>query len=223
MENKTLTQEKPQQTLEEQMRSSINSMALIEVTDAASFESAGERTKAIISLEKKVAEYWGPLKDSAHKTWKGLCSKEKEMLDPLAKKKEDQKQIAKKWFDEQERKRLEDERKAQEAARKIAEDAALAQAEALEKEGRKAEAEAVLGSPAPAPQVIVPSVVPKGYGGMTQKYYSAEVVDLMALAKAVVAGTIPVQAIQGNEVFLNAQARALKEAFSYPGVKLNIR
>lgn len=216
-------QEKPQTSLEEELRSSINSIALIQVVDADSFARAGELKKNIVVMEKRIADYWSPLKDSAHKTWKGLVAKEKEMLDPLAKKKEEQVQIAKKWADEEERKRQEAERQAQEAARKQAEDEALAQAEALEKEGRKEEAEAVVAAPVPVPQVVVRSEVPKGYGGMTTKYYSATVTDIMALAKGVVAGTVPIQAIQGNDVFLNAQARAMKEALRYPGVKVNVR
>ena len=55
---------------------------------------------------------------------------------------------------------------------------------------------------------------------MTRKNYKAEVVDVMALAKAVVAGTVPLQAIEGNSKFLNNQARMLKDDMKFPGVKV---
>jgi hypothetical protein len=41
----------------------------------------------------------------------------------------------------------------------------------------------------------------------------------MALVKAVAAGTVPIQALEANTVFLNGQARMLKAALAYPGVK----
>jgi hypothetical protein len=50
--------------------------------------------------------------------------------------------------------------------------------------------------------------------------YSAEVVDIMALAKAVVAGAVPAEALKGNYPFLNATAKSLKTAMNWPGVKL---
>ena len=61
--------------------------------------------------------------------------------------------------------------------------------------------------------------------GMAQKsYYSCGAVDVLALAKAVIAGKAPLAAIQPNTVFLNEQARSLKQLFpqSYPGCELKV-
>ncbi len=51
--------------------------------------------------------------------------------------------------------------------------------------------------------------------------YSAHVDDLLALIKAVAAGTAPIQAICADEKFIGAQARAFKRAGDlYPGVSI---
>lgn len=61
--------------------------------------------------------------------------------------------------------------------------------------------------------------------GMAQKsYYSCGEVDLMGLARDVVAGKVPLTAIQPNTVHLNEQARSLKALFEqvYPSCKLKV-
>lgn len=50
--------------------------------------------------------------------------------------------------------------------------------------------------------------------------YSAEVVDVMALARAVIDGKVPAEALKGNYPFINAAAKSLKTAMNWPGVKL---
>lgn len=41
----------------------------------------------------------------------------------------------------------------------------------------------------------------------------------MALVQAVASGIVPIQSIEANTVFLGQQARALKSAIQYPGVR----
>lgn len=66
------------------------------------------------------------------------------------------------------------------------------------------------------PTVQAPAKVVGISGRMT---YSAEIVDLMALIKAVAAGTAPIQCVVADEKFLGAQARAFKKTgLLYPGV-----
>lgn len=210
------------QSVEEEMRGNINGLAVIEVVDAETFALADERRKAIVALEKRIVDYWKGIKESAYKTWKGLCLKETEMLEPLARKKEEQRLLANKWADDQEKWRREEERKAQEAAKKQADEDAIKTAEELDSQGYKEEAEAVLGN-VQAPQVVVPTSVPSGHGQMTKKYYSAKVVNIKVLARAVLDGKVPEVAIQGNETFLNNQARIMKETLNYPGVAVVVR
>lgn len=214
---------KEDKAVEQALRKQIESFQVIPVTDAASFESAGENKKGMVAVQKAWKGYWEPLRVAARSVVDMILEKRDTLDTIIEKKKEEQTATAKKWADEEERKRLEAERKAQEASRKQAEDEALALAVELEKNGDKEEAEAIIKAPVPVAQVIVPKTVPKGYGGMTQKYYSATVTDIKALAKAVLDGKVPAMAIMGNETFLNAQARQLKETMAYPGVQVNVR
>jgi hypothetical protein len=207
---------------EKSLQQEVKSLSIIKVVDTDTDREAGERCKAIVAMEKRVGAYWDPLCDAAHKSWKGLVAKRSEFLDPLAESKKSQVLSMKTWEREEERKRQVAERIAQEAARKQAEDDALAVAEALEKQGTpeaKAEAAAIIEAPVAVPQVIIPTSKPAGFGSFTRENWKAEVTDIKALARAVLAGQVPDLAILGNLVFLGQQARALKGAMKYPGVR----
>jgi len=208
--------------VEATLQQEIKSFAIIKVVDADTAREAGERCKAIVSLEKKVHEYWDGIVDQAHKTWKGLVAKRSEFLDPLDANKKAQILSMKTWEREEERKRQEAERIAQEAARKQAEDDALAAAAALEKQGTpeaKAEAEALINEPVAVPQVVVPTSKPAGFGAFTRETWKAEVTDVKALARAILAGQVPQEAITGNTVFIGQQVRSLKASLKWPGVR----
>ena len=100
--------------------------------------------------------------------------------------------------------------------------AAMAQAEQAAAIRRQSEAAQV------APVIVeVPAVaseIAQVSGTSLRTYYGCDSqVDLKALAAAVLAGTVPMEAIQPNMVYLNAQARMLKATFPsvYPGCKLS--
>lgn len=68
---------------------------------------------------------------------------------------------------------------------------------------------------------ITPTVqaASKVSGISSRATYGAQVTDLMELVKAVAAGLAPIEALQADERFLGAQARAFKKAGPlYPGV-----
>lgn len=50
--------------------------------------------------------------------------------------------------------------------------------------------------------------------------YRCQVNDLMRLVRAVVAGSVPLAALQANESWLDKQAAHLKDEFDYPGCEL---
>ncbi len=205
--------------LENEIAPALSVAREIVVVDAASYELAGQTVKDLTGIEKKIKEFWAPEKEMASKLHKSLVAKEKAMLAPVEEEKSAKVQSMRKWADEQERLRREAQAKAEAEAKKAAEEAALAQAVALEESGDKDAAESVLATPVTAPPVYVPKSTPGGYGQFTRKSWKAEVVDLLALVKAVAAGQAPIQAIQAEAVFLNQQARSLKSAKAYPGVR----
>jgi hypothetical protein len=206
--------------IEKELAPVLERIKAIKVIDAQTFEAAGISCAEITEWEKKVGEYWDEDVERAHKAHKSLVAKRAAMLDPLGEAKKALRQQMGSWHQEEERKRLESERQAQESARKQAEDDAIAQAAELEKQGRPEEAARVVSEPVAPPPVVVRSNVPKGFGQFTRKTWKFEVTDMMALVKAVAAGQVPLNAIQANTVFLGNQARALNENMKFPGVKV---
>ncbi len=191
----------------------------IVVKDAMTYQMAGETWKSLTALEKKIKAYWEDDVTTALKLHRSLVAKRDAMLIPVGEQKNSLRLGMKTFEDEQERIRRAEQARLEEEARKAAEEAALAQAVALEMNGHKAAAEAVIAAPVVAPAVYVPKTTPTGFGNATRRTWGAEVTDLMALVKAVAAGIVPIQAIEANTVFLGQQARALKSALQYPGVR----
>lgn len=215
---------KREASIEEEMRAGINSLAIVEVVDADSYTRASDNLKMISGLKSRWTKYWKPVKDLASQTHKALVGMEADGLRPLESKYEAQRLSGQTWSNEQERIRREKEAEANRIAQKQADDAALATAEALEKSGRKVEAASVIAQ-VQAPQVVIPKAVPAGGGKMGQVYYSAQVLDIKALIKAVADGVAPIECLEPNMTFLNAQARAFKstEKLRYPGVGVSER
>jgi hypothetical protein len=122
------------------------------------------------------------------------------------------------WHGEQERLRREEEARQREAARTERE-RLYAEAQAAADAGHPDEADAISETEKLIPMPIVPPTVEKISGVSTRKVWRAEVIDKLALIKAVAAGRVPEALLEVNMVVLNAQARALKSAMNYPGVK----
>ena len=127
---------------------------------------------------------------------------------------------------EQERIRREQEEKL----RKQAEAEEKKKREALEERARKAaeagkaEKAEELRQKAAEVQVVVPSLastVEKVNGLSFRDNWSAQVVDLRALVKAVADGKAPLNFLMANQPVLNSQARATKDSMPVPGVKFN--
>lgn len=96
----------------------------------------------------------------------------------------------------------------------------------LEERAKKAEENGKVGKAEElrdkAAMTIAPTIAPtvqKVEGVSTREVWSAEVVDVMALVKAVAEGKAPLNFLQVNTTVLNAQARATKDSLSFPGVK----
>lgn len=110
------------------------------------------------------------------------------------------------WKDAQERAARAEQQQLAEIAR--------AKREKLEAEGRHAEAARTV-----AP--VVAAAVPATPGVTQRRTWSAECFDVLALARAVLDGTVPPVAIEANQKFLNEQARSLEQMFDerYPGCR----
>jgi hypothetical protein len=85
------------------------------------------------------------------------------------------------------------------------------------------ESEAAQAAPILLDVAPVESAIGSVAGTSMRSYYGAEVFDLLALVKAVAAGTVPLDALTPNMVHLNGTARSLKTLMAYPGVRVTKR
>lgn len=122
--------------------------------------------------------------------------------------------------DEQERQRRLAAARAEEEARK-AREALEAKAEKMEDKGKVEQAEALRENAATVTAAPVVAVVPQKVEGVAKKMnYSARVVDIKALCKAVLDGVVPPNAVIADDKVMNAMAKAMKEHFNWPGCEL---
>lgn len=221
-------------------------VAALAVVDDPTFTQAGEWLRTIKGYLGRVAEVFDPIVDAAHRAHKVAVEQRKGLLTHALDAERTLKARMALYEQEQERKRREAEAaaarerarlEAEERARVAAEQRRL-QAEAeeqrlveavkAEQAGDKDAAERLVAAPVEVAPVVpkpvfVPPVVavqaPRVEGVSFRDEWSAEVVDLSALVKAVAGGTVPLTVIKADQVALNGLARSLREAMSIPGVK----
>lgn len=151
------------------------------IHDDESYAKAAEITKTIKQMQKKVKDYWEPLRVSAKKTYDDVLSKKKRMMDPL----EQAEKILKKKMGTYTAAKERERQKREEAARKAAQaetDRKLAEAAEAERNGdligaEMAMAEAEIMDDA-AVSISVASKAPKVDGVSTTKNWEIKSIDL---------------------------------------------
>ena len=125
------------------------------------------------------------------------------------------------YEDRQEQARLKLQAKLDEQARKEREKLEARAAKAEEK-GKTEKADELRDRAAMVATPIVSIETPKVAGISTRETYKAVVFDKMALIRAVAEGEVPDVVLLYDQATLNAQARLLKTALNYPGVKVEL-
>jgi hypothetical protein len=251
-----LQTEKPK--LEAQAEAMVRTVSDLTIGDNASFTAAGELYKRIAQYEERVGAVMDPIVASAHQAHKTATTARAGLLLPaqqakraLARKLDEYQQRVeserRRAQEEafQERQRLEhlerervaaEQRRLQEEADRKAQDAALRaeQAGDLELADRIASAPAVVPLPPQRPVFVPPTpveAVPKVAGLSFQERWKADVVDLIALVRAVAGecptcrcttahlAAQPLALVEPNMTALNGMARSLKTAMAVPGVR----
>jgi len=199
-------------------------VAIEKITDPETFQRVSTAGLNAASNIKAIEALLNPLKERAHSRWKRICDVLKRKTDPFLEVKNKSSLLCGAYEYAIRQKREAEEQAERERIAK--EDAAnrAAQAEQLAKEGRVEDGIALLESPVinTAP-VMASTPMPKAQGVTSSGdgVYSAEVTDLMALARGVVEGKVPIFAIAADMSFLNKQAKAMKQLLAYPGVEVN--
>jgi len=189
----------------------MNAASMV-VTNPAEYTIASDFLKTIKGAQKKVTDFFAPMKQKAHEAHKAITQQESAMLKPLQDAEATLKRNLLVFYQDQERVRIEAQRKLQAEA----DEAARKERERLEREAAKLktpelreqrleQAAAVI-----APVVTVASVAPVVSGQSVRKTWTAKVVDV---------SLVPREWMVVNEKALDSFAKATKGAVKVPGVE----
>ena len=189
----------------------MNAAAMV-VTNPAEYTVASDFLKTIKGAQSKVVAFFAPMKQKAHEAHKAITTQESAMLKPLYDAENALKRNMLTFYAEQERIRIDAQRKLQAEA----DEAARKERERLEREAAKLktpelreqrleQAAAVI-----APVVQVASVAPVVSGQSVRKTWTAKVVDV---------SQVPREWMVVNEKALDSFAKATKGAVKVPGVE----
>jgi len=223
----TVIEEIPQaETLPAIVETKTSTIALVNNARAFSVITINDRvmsegiSEALQSASKKWDELTLPNKKATHNAYQIALRLHDDLIAELdgARKALKQKQIA---FDaEQEAIRCAEQARLQAIAQKQAEDEALAMAAQAEAAGDHEIAEAIVAAPVVAPTVrIAPTAPTPSRLTAGRSDWTAEIVSLIELVRAVAAGTQPIELLLPNQVALNRMAKALHSGFKVPGVR----
>lgn len=206
------------------VNANVEQARIIKVTSPESRALATDFLKGIKALRQEAETHHRPMIDAAHKAHKEAVAALKRIDEPLAQAEQIVKGQVGTYDTEQDRKRRDAERRAQEEARQRQEAEALAAAEAAKAAGAtEAEAEAILVEEMAAPLVVSAPAAPtpaEKQGVGTRFNYKANVRDMAQLLRFVADNPMFMNLVTPNESALNALARAQKEAFDIPGCRL---
>jgi len=157
---------------------------MLPVTNDREYEDAAELGNMLKTKAGEVTDFFAPMKAAAHKAHKEICDREKAMLTPLSNAERIIKQTMGAYVAEKERKR----REAEEAARRAAEEETnrrLAEALALEEQGKNEAAEAAIEEAeiidTVASSLSVSSSTPKVSGVSTKRDWEIVGIDISAV------------------------------------------
>ena len=192
----------------------------LQITNQPSYDQVTNALLDVKGARKAIAAHHDPTiadTNKAHKT--ALAAKER-FDRPLKEVEVILKLGIRTWDNEQERLRLEAQRRADEEAQRQNEEARLQQGIAAEQNGAsEADVQAIVEAPSAAPPPVVAPTYQKRQGVSVRENWKAEVVNLDLLVQAVAQHKAPLNCLQANQVALNQLARAQKQALSIPGVR----
>jgi hypothetical protein len=208
------------QTEIEQLSLSIPEQAKsLKICDDVTYQKGGELFHTIKDLRREIDLVFSPIINAAHKAHKEACDQRRKVEAPLLEGEAILKLSMANYNEELERKAKEKQRKLEDLARRLAEEATLQAAIHAEAQGNNEVAEAIISTPIEVAPIVQVAEVTKIEGVSYRENWRAEIVSLMELVKAIASGSMPITLVVANEVALNQMARALKNAMNIPGVR----
>lgn len=183
------------------------------VIDKEDYEFACNFLQFIATRKKQVEETFDPIIEKAHAAHKEALNQKKKFMDPLIGADVNVRAKVSQWRNAEERKRQDEERRLQEQAKREADERALQEAAALEASGDKELAQMVIeeAASAPAPVVVLPTMVPKQEGVSARRTWKFRIVN---------ESLIPREFLMVNEVAIRAMVKAQKNMTKIPGVEV---
>lgn len=219
MENTAINQE-----IESKALAIPEQAKLIAVTDNASMERANQFKLDIKAMMKEVDDWFKPIADKAFQAHRAITGKWNETKAPLKAADDHLTNQVKLYLAECRRIQEAEEARLREIARKEEEERRLAEAEALEHEGRQEEAEEILSQPVTYVAPVVRVETPKVDNRMYRTQIKVRVKDRMTFLRNVRPETLleclNEAAWTAIESGMSRKAKALGKAFSQAGCEV---
>lgn len=172
-----------------------------------------------VATKKKLAvQILDPFRKVALAAYQATLDEIKKWTEPLDHCRATVEPVVFRYRQDQEHKRLEEERRLQAEEKKRLEDEALRRAEAAAVAGDDVRAEAIMEQPIVAPKMVLPAQ-PKTANVASVQTWSAEVYDLRALIKAALDNPVLLSCLTADMKVLNQYARSQKGQMNIPGVR----
>lgn len=225
-----MTTQLTEELIEQKSLTLYEQATALTICDQVSYAAAGEVGKALKSLEKEVTDYFAPMKKAAHDAHKAITKKESDELAPIKEAMDIVRKTMNVYIQEQERIRIEAERKARIAAEEEARkerDRLEKQALAAMEKGKDEKAESLMEKAEmvyAAPVTVAPMVdktVRTESGNITQaKELQITVTDIKAfIAELVKRNVAPTMIdIKAGPLKSWVKANAIE---SFPGLHIN--
>ena len=206
--------------LKQQALTVVERAKLVRITDQPSYDSATDLLlNEIVPFRRKWADYWKPLTGAAWDAYKKIQAKFKEGDDPAEIAERAVKAEIRKWDDTQEKIRQEQQRLAQEAAEREAEEERLRAAIVAEEAGAtESEVAAIVDTPLAVVAEPVAPTYQRASGISKRENWKAKVTNFHDLVKAAAKDKSLLAYLQVNESALNSRAKADKSTLAIPGV-----
>jgi hypothetical protein len=196
---------------------SVESLAVV---DQASYGAANDLIERCDAALKRIAETHDPVIKAAHATHKAALDAKKRLAEPIEALKRAASKKMTVWYQAEKARIAEERRVEEERARKEAEEKRLREAEVLAQAGMSEAASVALDAPLDVAEFMPAMEGLVAASGVSYRAnWKAEVVDLMALVKAVAAGQQPATVLLPNMTALNQMAKAYHNTQAIPGVR----
>jgi hypothetical protein len=215
-----LQPESREQEFENEGLALISRVNAIVIADAEGYSEAAELLKALKSSQHAITEFFAEMKAAAHRSWKAVCSKEAGLLEHREQAESIVKRKLATYQAEQERKRLLEESRLRDEARKREEDRIQAEALEAEEDGDHAAAEEIISQPIAPPPVRTEPAVQKIAGISFRETWQFEITNLASLIAHCAAHLDDRNLLTPNMTAIRSLVTSRKDLCKIPGIRV---